>query len=321
MAEQPTATYRAQRARSLSALFAAGGLLSIAVVLLPGRTGSTPGILTTSTLALLCAAALVAWARWVRRWAVTALLVVGSCLIAAAQYLTGGAHPSSGFATFYVWIALFSAAYLSTREVVAQLGLSTVAHAAAMIALGDSDSAVSQITLTLGTQIAAAVVVGRMAHHLHLMADTDPLTGASNRRGAQKVLVTALARSRRRSDEPTCVAAIDLNDFKDVNDQDGHAAGDRLLIELTTAWRHRLRETDTLARTGGDEFLVVMPDCDLPQARAVAERLLAVPARVSASAGVARWDGTESADALIDRADGALYLAKQEGPVVVAQPG
>lgn len=320
MSERPTATHRVQRARALAALFGAGGFLSLVVMLLPGWAGSTAGVLVTSVLALLCAAGLALWAPRVRRWAITVLLTGGTALIAGAQYLTGSANPSNGFATFYVWIALFAAAYLTTREVVVQLLISTIAHCAVLIELGAAVAA-PRVILILGTQVAAAAVVGRLARHLRCLAETDPLTGTVNRRGVEKALSLALARGRRRPDEPICVAALDLNDFKDVNDESGHAAGDRVLVELTAEWRGRLRETDTLARTGGDEFLVVMPDCGLPQAHAVVERLLAAPARVSVSAGLARWDGNEGAPALIARADSALYRAKESGPIVVAVPG
>jgi diguanylate cyclase (GGDEF)-like protein len=107
---------------------------------------------------------------------------------------------------------------------------------------------------------------------------------------------------------------LDLDRFKAFNDHHGHQAGDRLLAAAAAAWRPALRATDTLARYGGEEFAVLLPHSDHDAARTVVERLLgSVPLGQTASAGIAQWDGQETAESLLARADAALYAAKGAG--------
>jgi diguanylate cyclase (GGDEF)-like protein len=148
---------------------------------------------------------------------------------------------------------------------------------------------------------------------LESIARTDELTGLPNRRAWQEALPRELHRAER-SSESLCVAMLDLDHFKRYNDARGHQAGDRLLKEVAVAWSHELRASDILARYGGEEFAVALPACALERARSVVERLRAViPAEESCSAGIAVWDGIESASELVGRADQALYEAKRAG--------
>jgi diguanylate cyclase (GGDEF)-like protein len=107
---------------------------------------------------------------------------------------------------------------------------------------------------------------------------------------------------------------VDLDHFKEFNDEHGHQAGDRLLKQLASVWRDELRPTDVLARYGGEEFVLLLPNCPLDRARQVIERLReTIPADETCSAGIAMWDGEETPEALVSRADSALYRAKREG--------
>jgi diguanylate cyclase (GGDEF)-like protein/PAS domain S-box-containing protein len=145
------------------------------------------------------------------------------------------------------------------------------------------------------------------------VARTDDLTGLANRRAWNEELPRQLDLARR-ARTPICVAIVDLDEFKSFNDIRGHQAGDRLLKEAGAAWRMQLRATDTLARYGGEEFAVLLPDCELSVATTVIERLrAATPAAETCSAGVAQWNGEETADELVARADVALYSAKAAG--------
>jgi diguanylate cyclase (GGDEF)-like protein/PAS domain S-box-containing protein len=142
---------------------------------------------------------------------------------------------------------------------------------------------------------------------------TDPLTGLLNRRGWTEALGREVALAERRG-LPLCVAALDLDHFKHVNDEHGHEAGDRFLRQAGAAWRSCLRGSDVVARTGGEEFAVVFIDCDVDAAFAVLERMRGVtPEGATCSAGLAVWDGDESTSELVARADRALYLAKAQG--------
>jgi diguanylate cyclase (GGDEF)-like protein len=107
---------------------------------------------------------------------------------------------------------------------------------------------------------------------------------------------------------------IDLDRFKLFNDNHGHPAGDRLLTAAGTAWQQRLRELDYLARYGGEEFLVLLPDIEEVRAGQVVDRLRDdTPLNQTFSAGIATWDGRETSDELVARADTAMYIAKQSG--------
>jgi diguanylate cyclase (GGDEF)-like protein len=120
------------------------------------------------------------------------------------------------------------------------------------------------------------------------------------------------------------VALLDLDHFKAFNDREGHPAGDALLRGVAAAWRRELRGIDVLARYGGEEFGLVLPGCSVAEGAAIVDRLRAMtPLGETSSAGVAAWDGVEGADALVTRADRALYQAKRAGrdrTVVAAGP-
>ena len=161
----------------------------------------------------------------------------------------------------------------------------------------------------------AAVAIERAAllERLERMTRTDELTGLMNRRAWDQELTRELARAAR-DGKPLAIAMLDLDRFKSYNDRLGHQAGDRLLKEAAGGWRAVLRETDMLARYGGEEFAIAMPGCDPSIAAHLVERLRsATPGGESCSAGLANWDGTESADDLLGRADAALYEAKLTG--------
>jgi diguanylate cyclase (GGDEF)-like protein/PAS domain S-box-containing protein len=146
-----------------------------------------------------------------------------------------------------------------------------------------------------------------------VLARSDALTGLPNRRGLDEQLPREMARARR-TESALCLAIVDIDHFKAYNDANGHLAGDAVLRECAVAWDAALRGEDTIVRFGGEEFLVVLPDCPLAQAAETIERLRqATPAGLTCSAGLACWDYTESTDELVDRADSALYRAKAAG--------
>lgn len=145
------------------------------------------------------------------------------------------------------------------------------------------------------------------------LARSDPLTGLPNRRALDDQLPREMARALR-SGCDLCLAIIDVDHFKAYNDTYGHLAGDRVLRECAAAWDGALRGEDTILRFGGEEFLVVLPDCGGTDAAAILERLrAATPEGQTCSVGVAVWTPGESVDELVARADKALYAAKAAG--------
>ncbi len=171
----------------------------------------------------------------------------------------------------------------------------------------------SSLMSLLAAEAAVAIERSDLLTRLETVARTDELTGLANRRAWDQELSRELARAKRER-APMCMAMLDLDHFKNFNDEHGHQAGDRLLKQLAATWREALRPTDVLARYGGEEFVVLLPNCELPRGLNVIERLRqATPEGESCSAGVVSWNGSEAADALISRADAALYRAKREG--------
>jgi len=155
------------------------------------------------------------------------------------------------------------------------------------------------------------------------VANYDPLTGLPNRRLFADRIRLAMARARR-TDRPLAVGFLDLDDFKRVNDEQGHEAGDRLLAAVTHNLLNALRADDTVARLGGDEFALLMDLDDEQHLDAAMVRLMAalstpvhingVRQPVSASVGVTLFPGDDAdADALLRHADQAMYVAKERG--------
>ncbi|HVF78207.1 MAG TPA: diguanylate cyclase [Solirubrobacteraceae bacterium] len=171
-------------------------------------------------------------------------------------------------------------------------------------------------------QLAGVAVANARAHEaLATQARTDPLTGLANRRAFDDRLAEETERAHRHKRDLS-VMLVDVDHFKTINDRFGHAAGDHVLVNLADSLRAVMRNGDLLARIGGDEMAMILPDCPPDQAALVAQRMIAAIgdrsslARrhgVTVSAGVAGLLGGNSAEDLLRYADQALYGAKDEG--------
>lgn len=151
----------------------------------------------------------------------------------------------------------------------------------------------------------------------------DHLTGTLNRRGMEEAFIREFARAQR-ARTPVSVALLDIDHFKKINDTYGHDVGDQALIHLASVVKEILRPVDVVARYGGEEFVIILPDTSAEDGVGVMTRLQRDLTRryflhenekllITFSAGVAQRDNAETAEALIARADAALYLAKQAG--------
>jgi diguanylate cyclase (GGDEF)-like protein len=158
---------------------------------------------------------------------------------------------------------------------------------------------------------------------LSALASTDALTGLLNRRRMSDLMQKELAQACI-VNRPLAVMLLDIDHFKIINDQYGHARGDQVILAVGEILRANVRQLDLVARWGGEEFLVLMPDAGLDAARETAERVRravasyvvrdetdAVP--VTITAGVSAWNETERLEDTIHRADTVLYLGKQAG--------
>lgn len=162
-----------------------------------------------------------------------------------------------------------------------------------------------------------------MEEELKRLATVDPLTGALNRRSFNGLFERCLKRAERH-DAALCLALLDLDHFKIVNDVQGHQAGDDALRQFSQMCMREARATDVFARFGGEEFVLVMPDTDAAGARVILQRLIDNASRLSmwgargafsfqVSAGIAQYNKGDTLDTLMQRADRALYMAKDNG--------
>ncbi len=156
-----------------------------------------------------------------------------------------------------------------------------------------------------------------------LLVRHDQLTGALNRRGLDEIYENEVARANRRK-SPLCIALLDIDNFKKLNDSLGHDAGDAALIHLVSVIRETLRPQDTLARFGGEEFIILLPDTALEDASKALVRLQRELTKriflhenekvlITFSAGVTELRSDDSQAGVIKRADEAMYSAKKTG--------
>jgi diguanylate cyclase (GGDEF)-like protein len=174
-----------------------------------------------------------------------------------------------------------------------------------------------ELATTLVDQAATALALLRARAE----AGTDTVTGCMNHRGMRRQLHEEVGRAAR-AGSPLSALLIDLDNFKLVNDRHGHQAGDVLLREVAQTLVREFRAFDRVARYGGDEFVVILPNADLDSAAAAAqralERLLQIPSfdatpGASASIGVAQWQAPMSIDELLEACDAALLRSKRQG--------
>ena len=179
------------------------------------------------------------------------------------------------------------------------------------------------LVITIVVLMLTNVSLTRYQRRIEEMAATDKLTGMLNRQ-AFDILMDKLMADSVRTPRPVSILMLDLDHFKWVNDQYGHAMGDRVLRRVAETLQHALRKSDIAVRWGDEEFLVVLDNCALDEARQIAEKIReriaqthvdveGQPMVLSVSAGVSQLRGGEQPDQAIRRADSALYQAKDGG--------
>jgi diguanylate cyclase (GGDEF)-like protein len=282
---------------------------------------------TLLTLLVVVTAVVLPWERlagWTPALPVLAYVVAVALLRDAASGSNAGVAPIVLLAV--VWVSLYG----TRGQLVGVLGTMLVFFVAPVMLIGAPAYPVSDVRAGMlyvavagivGVTIQGLVVRVRtqqrerdvLLEQLQTLAHTDMLTGLPNRRAWIVELQRAFARARR-TDEPLTVAMLDLDHVKAFNDSVGHDGGDILLAETAARWREHLRPDDILARLGGGEFAVMLPNCSHSEAPAILQRLRAyLPAQTTCSIGHAVWDRDEPGRDLLDRVDRALSDAKRDG--------
>ena len=237
-------------------------------------------------------------------------LIIGVCCITWSVWAAGPTAESQAAALFYGFLSAFASAFLARRQAIAYVTLAGVLYLGALLTHWREQMA-TQWTMNMFAIVVPCLVIGTLVARLRLLALHDTLTGLPNRRLLYETLTARIAMSGR-DGAAIAVAAIDLDGLKRVNDTEGHAAGDRLLRSAATGWTSALRAGDSLARVGGDEFVLVMSGTDLMGSHEAVQRLRDATPQVSFSAGVVCWTG-QTIDELLRRADAGLYAAKKTG--------
>lgn len=234
--------------------------------------------------------------------------------IATILISTGAAvDPSThiDFADFYIFIALYASLYFRPRVAALQISGSGFCYAVVLAFISRPENPFAAWLTTFGTAAVLAVVVLGLVGKLRTTIREDPLTQLANRRYWDERVAEEVERARR-GGNPLSLILIDIDDFKEVNDQFGHQAGDRILCQFAHGWQSMIRGSgDFLARLGGDEFGLLVPNSDEYGIDQITQKLRGVsPDGISCSYGVATWDGCETLTQLFRRADEALYEAK-----------
>ena len=321
---EPSAQFAA---RVGSGIFAGEALILFVLALLPEGSELGAGRWVIPAACALCALVLHTGADRVGSLALQVAAACGTLLV-STHVLLSTEGPSLAGEALYGWLALYAAYFFTTRQAAAQLALMSFAYLAVLIAsVPAPDVPGSWITLVAVIFPAAALVrgvrdgVSQLVHSLTEAARTDTLTGLKNRLALEQEIDVEIERAVRGGHGLTIVIG-DIDHFKAVNDELGHRAGDAALMRLGRTLLSRRRSGDSVARTGGEEFTLLLPGTSEHEAYLVAERLrVAVerdfasdPVPLTFSFGIATYPAHgRSADAVIEAADQALYAAKALG--------
>jgi diguanylate cyclase (GGDEF)-like protein len=294
---------------AMAMIYGVGGAMCLIAATFP-ISPTAPVVLArvVGCASLLAAALILCWGPRMPLLGLQAAAIAGtltnSLLVSACTTNYGAALNS--FA--YLWVGIYAGQFFERRAVRVQCAVIVVASGVALKLCGLPGMGTAWL-LVAGSSVLAGEVLYRVNSRLRRQLSTDPLTGLLNRAGFVDASERVRALSARHG-EPVSIALIDLDGFKRVNDLQGHAAGDELLVDLGRAWRAELRGSEVLARFGGDEFALVLAGAARGGAEEALDRLRLASA-AGWSAGVVEWERGESLDRAMARADAELYRAKR----------
>jgi len=323
LAAEPSACLAA---RVLAAIFAGEALILFAVGLLPRSE------LGSGRVALPVACAAIALVLFVfaprMLWRGLYVAVALGTLIVSTYSWTVSNEPALSGEMLYVWLGLYAAYFFTPRHAASQLGLMAGAYLIVLVANVRLDAVPAAWLTLVGILFPAAGLlravrdgVAQLVQRLSEAALTDTLTGLRNRLALDRELHAEVERALR-AEEPLSLVIGDLDFFKTVNDRLGHRAGDAALVRAGGVLMRHRRAGDSIARTGGEEFTILLPGATEHEAYLIAERMRAAVEREFAgdvaaltfSFGIATFpDHGRSPDSVLEAADQALYAAKALG--------
>src|SRR3954452_1043297 len=310
------------RTRAQGGFFVFGGVLALVSLLLPHSSHVIDGgIAGLGASACLSGLVMLLMPQIMPPRLLTYVLLCGSVLISFGIYCTQST--GSVYALLYVWVGFQAAYFFPPHHVIGHVAVTGITYALALASVPGSDRA-QRWLLLFGVVVVIALMaavlrerVNRLIARLADAARTDPLTGLLNRRGLQELMEVETERALR-SSRPLSIVVGDLDHFKHLNDRFGHAAGDLALRRFGEIAVSASRRIDAVARIGGEEFALLLPDTEQHAAYLLAERLRRAVKEPGAdgelpsvSFGVASFPShAADAGALMHAADLALYAAK-----------
>src|SRR3954452_14646479 len=313
------------RTRAQGGFFVFGGILALVSLLLPHAPQvMEPGVAAIGSFACVSGAVLLFFPQILPPQLLTGVLACGNLLISLGIYFTQST--TSVYALLYVWVGFQAAYFLPRRHAVAHVVGTAFTYSVALACVPGGDRG-QRLLLMFGVVAVIALMVtvlrervDRLIARLADAARTDALTGLLNRRGFQELMEVETERALR-SARPLAILVGDLDHFKHLNDRFGHAAGDLALRRFGEIASSASRRIDAVARIGGEEFALLLPDTEQHAAYLLAERLRRAVKEPGAdgelpsvSFGVASFPShAADAEALMHAADQALYAAKAMG--------
>lgn len=282
------------------------GLLSLSVA----RWHAMSTVGATTVIAVAAATAALLWI-WRRRVPLSVLVVQApyAALLLAFGLWAGGGNAASDFPLFYVLVVLYGTFFFRSEAAAALIGFCSLSFAGAVIAVGDPNWPTRVLTV-FGVSVTVGLFAGLLVKHVHERAVHDSLTGLINRRMWESLVQQELSKSARNA-QPVSMMLIDLDRFKEINDEYGHLHGDDVLKRTADTLRRALRDADAPCRWGGDEFAVLLTDCDAHQVNLVAHRLKSELGEAPGfSVGTATWHKGLTLYDLFREADKSLYTSK-----------
>src|SRR3954454_12305098 len=317
------------RTRVLGGFYVFGGILALVSLLLPhAATVFDPGVAALGVVACVSGVVLVLVPQVLPPQLLTGALAAGNLLISLGVYFSQST--GSVYALLYVWVGFQAAYFLPRSHAVAHVLGTAFTYSIALACVPGNDRS-QRVLLMFGVVAVIALMVvvlrervDRLIARLADAARTDALTGLLNRRGFQELMEIETERALR-SSRPLAIVVGDLDHFKHLNDRFGHAAGDVALKRFAEIASQASRRIDAVARIGGEEFALLLPDTEQHAAYLLAERLRRAVKEPRAagsgdgelptvSFGVASFPThAPDAEALMHAADQALYAAKAMG--------
>jgi len=317
--------------RIVGLLFAVGSVMTIASIVFPhSPKADIYGFWAIAAGTAMLAMVLLGCCERLPAWSYQGFLAAASLIVSLSLYFNGERHggPSAGNQVLYLWIALYAGYFFTRMQLLAQLVIVAGAYAATLLIVHPGQVGFTRWFITVGM----VSVAGSLVHvlrsrnddllaRLYGAARTDLLTGLMNRQGFDERFELELERARR-SAQPVALVLADIDGFKELNDRFGHPVGDAALAAVGRVAGGAVREIDTMARIGGDEFAAILPATDADGAFELAERLRAEISdlggddgeSLTMSFGVVEFPRHgQTPETLIHAADRALYEAKALG--------